>query len=100
MGAPTEPSDNANNLSCHDLGGGNIAAIGVRSPKEGVEIRTTTIGTLNRFVGGSTLKMIGAPPLETSVESARIGENSAAGAAAKIGQQDLRSCLTKIGQSL
>jgi len=44
--------------------------------------------------------MIGAPPLETSVDSARIGENSAAGAAAKIGQQDLRSCLTKIGQSL
>jgi hypothetical protein len=100
MGALNEYFKLDDGLLCRDLKNGNVATIGTRVPKDGVEIKTMTVGTPDQFIGVSTRTTLGEPPMQTPVDSKNLGENSLAGDVAALGKLQLQKCWAKVGPSI
>ncbi len=87
-------------ISCKLLKSGRVAADGVWSPGEGIEINTVAVGTPDNFLGSLTVTSPGQPPLHTPVDSKNMGEASRAGDAARLGKLQLQKCWGKVGPSI
>ena len=100
MGATNEYFKLDDGLLCRDLKNGHVAAIGTVVPREGVEIKTTTVGAPDKFVGNSIRTAPDEPPSVTPIDSENLGENSLAGDAAALGKLELQKCWARIGPSI